>query len=221
MHVIITGATGMVGKSVLLECLEHPAVEKILLINRRPSAMNHVKVKELLISDFNNIAEYKAELSGYNACFFCMGVSAIGLSEKAYSAVTFQLTKAFADVLYEQNKDLVFNYVSGAGTDSSEKGKTMWARVKGKTENYILNKGFKDAYMFRPGAIIPEKGIKSNTGWYNALYVLAKPFFPFMKRSKDITTTTKLGRLMIHTVLEPSKLKHLSNRDINKLANNI
>lgn len=113
---------------------------------------------------------------------------------------------------------MVFNYVSGTNTDSSEKGNSMWARVKGKTENYILNKGFKDAYMFRPGAIVSEKGIKSNTVWYNVLYVLARPFFPLMKKSKNITTTTKLGVAMINTVLKPTDLKHLENVDINRYA---
>lgn len=218
MKVIITGATGMVGKSVLLECLDHKKVEKILVINRKPLKMKHPKVVELLISDFDNITQYQDSLRDYDACFFCMGISSIGLNESTYTGVTYGITKAFADTLFKLNKKMVFNYVSGTNTDSSEKGNSMWARVKGKTENYILNKGFKDAYMFRPGAIVPEKGIKSNTVWYNVLYVLARPFFPLMKKSKNITTTTKLGVAMINTVLKPTDLKHLENVDINRYA---
>lgn len=218
MKVIITGATGMVGKSVLLECLDHKKVEKILVINRKPLKMKHPKVVELVVSDFNNITQYQDSLRDYDACFFCMGISSIGLNESTYTGVTYGITKAFADTLFKLNKKMVFNYVSGTNTDSSEKGNSMWARVKGKTENYILNKGFKDAYMFRPGAIVPEKGIKSNTVWYNVLYVLARPFFPLMKKSKNITTTTKLGVAMINTVLKPTDLKHLENVDINRYA---
>lgn len=218
MKVIITGATGMVGKSVLLECLDHKKVEKILVINRKPLKMKHPKVVELVVYDFNNITQYQDSLRDYDACFFCMGISSIGLNESTYTGVTYGITKAFADTLFKLNKKMVFNYVSGTNTDSSEKGNSMWARVKGKTENYILNKGFKDAYMFRPGAIVPEKGIKSNTVWYNVLYVLARPFFPLMKKSKNITTTTKLGVAMINTVLKPTDLKHLENVDINRYA---
>jgi nucleoside-diphosphate-sugar epimerase len=218
MKVIITGATGMVGKSVLLECLDHKKVEKILVINRKPLKMKHPKVVELVVSDFNNITQYQDSLRDYDACFFCMGISSIGLNESTYTGVTYGITKAFADTLFKLNKKMVFNYVSGTNTDSSEKGNSMWARVKGKTENYILNKGFKDAYMFRPGAIVSEKGIKSNTVWYNVLYVLARPFFPLMKKSKNITTTTKLGVAMINTVLKPTDLKHLENVDINRYA---
>lgn len=218
MKVIITGATGMVGKGVLYECLEDARVEEVLVVNRHPLGLEHNKLKELLLSDFQNIAQHKDALKGYDACFFCMGISVLGLSEKEYTAITYHITKAFADTLYDLNKETVFNYVSGAGTDSSEKGRSMWARVKGKTENYVLNKGFKDAYMFRPGAIIPEKGIKSRTAWYNAAYVLMRPFFSLLKKSKNITTTSKIGHAMINTVISSTQLKHLENIDINKRA---
>lgn len=218
MKVIITGATGMVGKGVLYECLEDSRVKDVLVVNRHPLGLEHNKLKELLLSDFQNIVQHKDELKGYDACFFCMGVSVLGLSEKEYTSITYHITKAFADTLYDLNKEMVFNYVSGAGTDSSEKGRSMWARVKGKTENYVLNKGFKDAYMFRPGAIIPEKGIKSRTGWYNAAYVLMRPFFSLLKKSKNITTTSKIGYAMINTVTASTQLKHLENIDINKRA---
>lgn len=219
MNVIITGATGMVGKGVLYECLEDNSINEVLVVNRQSLGMKHPKLKELLLSDFTQIGQYKDQLEAYDACFFCMGISVLGLNEEEYTHITYHITKAFADTLYELNKDMVFNYVSGAGTDSSEEGRVMWARVKGKTENYILHKGFKDAYAFRPGAIIPEKGIQSRTGWYNMIYVLMRPFFSWMKKSKNITTTTKIGHAMINSLSKPQKLKHLENIDINKLAN--
>lgn len=218
MKVIITGATGMVGKGVLLECLEHPRISEVLIINRSSLEMQHIKLKEVLLKDFSQVASIKNELKEYDACFFCMGVSAVGMSEEKYTAITYDTAKAFADVLYELNANMVLNYVSGSGTDSTEKRRQMWARVKGKTENYILNKGFKDAYAFRPGVIIPEKGIESRTGWYNKLYKITRPFFGWMKKSKNITTTTKIGLAMINSLSNTQKLKHLENKDINILS---
>jgi nucleoside-diphosphate-sugar epimerase len=219
-NVIITGSTGMVGKSVLLECIEHPYIDKILLINRSVLKFDHPKVDEVLLADFTQMHTIKDQLKNYDACFHCMGISSVGKSEEVFTEITFDLTQKLADILYELNENMVFNYVSGTNTDSTEKGKTMWARVKGKTENYILNKGFKDAYMFRPGAIVPEKGIRSSTGWYNVVYVLLKPFFSLMKKNKNITTTTKFGLAMINSLISPIDLKHLENIDINQLANN-
>lgn len=216
--IIITGATGMVGKGVLLECLDSPKIEKVLAVNRSSLKMKHPKLEELLLGDFTQIASVKEQLKGYDACFYCMGVSVVGLNEKKYTTITYNITKAFADVLFELNQNMVFNYVSGTGTDSSENGRTMWARVKGRTENYILNKGFKDAYAFRPGMIIPERGIKSRTGWYNAIYVIMRPFFGMLKKSKNITTTTKIGLAMINTTIHSQALKHLENKDINQLS---
>lgn len=219
-NVIITGSTGMVGKSVLLECIEHPSIDKILLINRSALKFDHPKVDEVLLADFSQMHTIKDQLKDYDACFHCMGISSVGKSDEEFIEITFDLTQKLADILYELNENMVFNYVSGTNTDSTEKGKIMWARVKGKTENYILNKGFKDAYMFRPGAIVPEKGIRSSTGWYNIVYVLLKPFFPLMKKNKNITTTTKFGLAMINSLISPINLKHLENIDINQLANN-
>ena len=218
MKVIITGATGMVGKGVLLECLDHPKISEVLIINRNSLEMQHIKLKEVLLKDFSQVASIKNELKEYEACFFCMGVSAMGMSEDKYTAITYYTAKAFADVLYDLNPNMIFNYVSGSGTDSTEKGRQMWARVKGKTENYILNKGFKDAYAFRPGVIIPEKGIESRTGWYNIVYKITRPFFEWMKKSKNITTTTKIGLAMINSMSNTQKLKHLENKDINTLS---
>ena len=218
IKVIITGASGMVGKSVLLESIDNSLVEKILLINRKKLNINHSKVEEIILTEFMNIDTIKNKLEDYDACFFCMGASAIGMSEKKYTHLTYEITKSFADVLYSLNHEIVFNYVSGTATDSTEKGNTMWARIKGKTENYILNKGFRDVYMFRPGAIIPEKGIKSSTKWYNLIYVLTKPIFPILKKSNNITTTTKFGQAMINSLFFPQNLKHLENKDINILS---
>ncbi|MDJ0645108.1 MAG: epimerase [Flavobacteriaceae bacterium] len=216
--VIITGSTGMVGKGVLLECLDSSEIEKVLVVNRSTLGIQHPKLEEVLLSDFTQIASIKDKLHDYDGCFYCMGISVVGLNEDTYTTITFETTKAFADVLYELNPELVFNYVSGSGTDSSEKGRSMWARVKGRTENYILNKGFKDAYAFRPGMIIPERGIKSRTGWYNAVYVVMRPFFGMLKKSKNITTTTKIGLAMINSLYRMQELKHLENKDINQLS---
>lgn len=218
MKVIITGSTGMVGKGVLLECIDSSKISEVLVVNRNSLGMQHPKLKEILLKDFNQVASIAHYLKGYDACFYCMGVSAVGMNEEKYTNIAFNMTKAFADVLITLNPNLVFNFVSGAGTDSSEKGNSMWARVKGKTENYILNLGFKDAYAFRPGAIIPEKGIKSRTGWYNTIYVILRPFFGMLRKSKNVTTTTKIGLAMINSIVHSQQSKHLENKEINTLA---
>jgi len=217
-NVLITGSTGMVGKSVLLECLESDKINKITIINRSPAGFEHAKIKEILLRDFSEIENIRKDLESFDACFHCMGVSALGMSKENYTHITYTITKMLTDLMFELNPQMVFNYVSGIGTDSSEKGNSMWARVKGKTENYILNKGFKDAYMIRLGAILPEKGIKSKTGWYNALYVIMRPFFPLIKKSSNIITTTAFGRAMINTIYFPQEKKYLENKDLNRLA---
>jgi len=216
--VIITGSTGMVGKGVLLECLESPEIEKVLVINRKSLEMQHPKLEEILLPDFLEVDRLRDHLPGYDGCFYCMGISALGLDEETYTRITYSTTKAFVDLLYDLNPRLVFIYVSGAGTDSSEKGRVMWARVKGQTENMVLHKGFIDAYAFRPGVIIPEKGIRSRTSWYNAVYVVLRPFFPLLKRSKHVTTTTRLGQAMIKALTSPAGQKVLENAGINELA---
>ena len=218
LQVIVTGTTGMVGKGVLMECLDHPEVTSVLVINRKSLGMNHPKLKEVIHSDFTDLTPIKEELKGYNACFFCLGVSAIGMSEKVYSKITYDLTLHFANTVLNLNPDMYFNYVSGTGTDSSEKGRVMWARVKGKTENALLAMPFKNAYMFRPGIILPERGVKSSTGWYNAAYVVLRPFFPLLKKLSSVTTSVKVGKAMIHSVLYGYDKTVLENRDINVLA---
>ena len=171
-----------------------------------------------MLSDFTEVETLSGQLRDYDACFYCMGVSVLGMDEEKYTAITFDTVRSFADVLYGLNPGMIFNYVSGAGTDSTEQGRSMWARVKGRSENYVLSKGFRDAYAFRPGMIIPEKGIKSRTGWYNAVYVLMRPFFGMLKKSRKVTTTTRIGLAMISTLYHPSGQKHLENEDINQLA---
>lgn len=217
-NIIITGTTGKVGKAALLECLDSSKIASVLIINRQTLGMQHPKLKEVLLKDFSQISTIKENLKGYDACFHCMGISAIGLSEEQYAKVTFEYTKNLVDILFEVNPQMIVNSVSGKGTDSTEKGNIMWARVKGKTENYILNKGFKDAYMIRLGAILPEKGIRSKTNWYSIIYVILTPFFPLLKKSKNILTTTTFGIAMINTLFMPQENKWLENKDMNVLA---
>lgn len=208
----------MVGEGVLLECLDSELIEKVLVVNRSTINKQHPKLEEVLLKDFTEVASVREHLQGYDACFFCMGVSALGMSEAEYTAITYNTVAAFADVLYDLNPEMVFNYVSGQGTDSSEKGSTMWARVKGKAENEVLNKGFKDAYAFRPGAIIPERGIKSRTNWYQFFYTIMIPFFGLLKKSKNVTTTTKVGLAMLNTLHHSFDNKHPENKQINRMA---
>lgn len=220
MRVIITGTTGMVGKGVLLECLAHTKISEVLIVSRRSLGINHPKLKEIIHKDFFDLSAIEKELVNYDGCFFCLGTTAIGKSEEEYTRITYDLTKHWCDIMYKLNPNMVFNYVSGTGTDSTEKGNSMWARVKGKTENYILKKGFKDAYMFRPGFILPEKGVKSSTNWYQFFYVILRPFFPLMKNMKSITTSINVGKAMINSLFKGYPKKHLVNKDINNLALN-
>jgi len=218
MKVIITGATGMVGKAVLLEALKDERIEKILLINRKPTGVTDPKMTEVLHSDFLNLSARKESLIGYDAVFHCIGVSAVGMKEEDYTRLTLDLTKHWADTLIEINPEIVFNYVSGAGTDSSEKGRQMWARVKGKTENYLLNKGFKDAYMFRPGGILFEKGITASKASMSRVYNLLRPLIWLLRNTKYITTGKHIGKAMINSVDKTLSIKVLENNDIDQLA---
>lgn len=218
IRVVITGATGMVGKAVLLECLDSTSVTSVLAINRRPIGINHPKIIEVLHQDFSDFTSLKQKIIGYDACFYCMGVSSLRMSEADFTRYSFDYTKALADVFYQANPNAVFNYVSGAGCDSSEKGRTMWARVKGRTENYIFNKGFKDAYAFRPGAIFPVKGVQTKTKLYDLAYKVMTPFYPLLKRVTPIVESDEFGKAMINSVLYPQALKKLENKDLIELA---
>ena len=213
---IITGTTGMVGEGVMHECLNHSDVEETLIINRRKSGFQHPKLKEIIHNNFYNFTDIKIDLIGYNACFFCLGTTSIGKKEDVYTKITFEITKALADTLIQLNPDMTFCYISGAGTDSTEKGKTMWARVKGRTENYILNLGFRQAFAFRPGIIIPTKGLKNTLSFYKYLFFLlpvVKLFFP-----KHICSLKEIGLAMINCVNKSYDKNVLEVVDIVKLA---
>lgn len=220
LNVVITGATGMVGKGVLLECLESDNIDSVLLINRRSIQMEHNKLKEIVHKDFYDLSTIEEQLKGYDACFFCLGVSAYRMSEGDYMRITYDLTLHFANTLLKLNPEMTFCYVSGQGTDGKEKSRIMWARVKGKTENAILALPFKKAYMFRPGFIQPTKGIKSSTKMYNTIYSILKPLIPVLKFlfPKSITDTDRVGKAMINSVTMGYNKTHLDNQDINQLA---
>ncbi|CAH1002453.1 hypothetical protein LEM8419_03332 [Neolewinella maritima] len=215
---ILTGASGMVGRAVLLECLDSPHVERVLMINRQPVALQHPKLTELLHRDFTDIGSIRGLLKGYDACFFCAGVSAAGKSEAEYTQLTYTLVTSFARTLHEVNPDLVFTYVSGSGTDRTETSRMMWARVKGRTENALLELGFRAAYMFRLGVLIPDTAVQSKTGWVNTFLTVLRPLFPLLKRFDWATTSSRIGRAMIQVALHPPEQQILENKDINRLA---
>ena len=212
---IITGSTGMVGEGVLHECLLHRDVESVLVINRRPCNVQHPKLKEVLHQDFSDFSSLEEELAGCNAGYFCMGVSSVGMSEETYRHLTYDLTLALARTLAKLNPDMTICYVSGAGTDSSEKGRLMWARVKGKTENDLLRL-FRKAYMFRPAFIQPTKGLKNTHLFYRVL----APFFPLWKLlfPRYLLTLKEVGLAMINSVSKGYDKRILEVRDITKLA---
>ena len=213
---IITGSTGMVGEGVLHECLLHRDVESVLVINRKPCGVQHSKLKEIIHKDFFDLSQVEGQLTGYNACFFCAGVSSIGKTEEEYKRITYDLTLNFAKTLVKLNPDMVFNYVSGTGTDSTENGKIMWARIKGKTENDLMKLQFKDAYMFRPGYIQPIKGLKNTY----KIYKVVAPFYPVFKIlfPKHVVSLEEVGQAMINSVLKGYKKKVLECADIRDLA---
>ena len=206
----------MVGEGVLHECLMHPDVESVLVINRNPCGVKHEKLNEIIHKDFLDLSAIHNELIGYNACYFCMGVSSIGKKEDEYKRITYDLTLNLANTLLKLNPELTFCYVSGVGTDSTEKGRSMWVRVKGKTENDLLKLPFKAAYMFRPGYIQPTKGLKNA---YN-IYKVFVPFYPILKTlfPKYVVSLEEIGRAMINVTLYGSEKKILECIDIAELA---
>jgi len=219
MKVILFGATGMVGQGVLRECLLEPRVTEVLAVGRSPSGRNDPKLKELVLPDMFQYREVTPQLKGYDACFFCLGISSAGMSETDYRHVTYDLTLAAANELVKLNPKMTFVYVSGQGTDSSEKGRVMWARVKGATENALLALPFKAAYMFRPGIIRPLHGIRSKTALYRTFYTLFRPFLGLMAwlSPDSLTSTEQMGKAMINAVQDGAPQRHLENRDINRL----
>ena len=200
MRIILFGATGMVGQGVLRECLLDPDVETVLSLVRAPTAQRHAKLREIVRHDLSGLSASQDELTGYDACFFCLGVSSVGMAEPDYRRVTYDLTISAARTLASQNPAMTFIYVSGTGTDSSERGRTMWARVKGETENALLKLPFKAAYMFRPGFIRPLHGVAAKTKWLRLVYTVIGPLYPVLRAlvPKYVTTTECVGRAMIH-----------------------
>jgi len=213
---IITGSTGMVGEGVLHECLLHPDVESVLVINRRPCMVQHQKLKEILHQDFSDFSPIEKELTGYNAGYFCMGVSSVGMKEETYRHLTYDLTLSLARLLAKLNPDMTLCYVSGAGTDSSEKGRIMWARVKGKTENDLLRLPFRNAYMFRPAFIQPTKGLQHAHLFYRVL----APFFPLWQLlfPHYLLTLKEIGLAMINSVNKGPDKRVIEVKDITMLA---
>jgi uncharacterized protein YbjT (DUF2867 family) len=217
MNVILFGATGMVGQGVLRECLLDPGVESVLVVGRSPTGQRHAKLRELLRDDFVDYSDVESQLVGFDACFFCLGVSSIGMDEARYRHLTYDITLAAARVLARLNPQMVLVYVSGRGTDSTEQGSLMWARVKGKTENDLLKLPFKAAYMFRPAGIQPLHGIRSKTGWVQAIYVATSPLLSLLNHvaPKYMTTTEQVGRAMIKVARDGFPKPVLESEDIN------
>jgi len=216
LKVIITGASGMVGRGVLLECLESAHIDAVTIINRRSLELDHPKLTELILKDFNDCESL--ELYGYDACYFCMGVSALGLNEAQYKSITYDLTMKFARHLVQNNRGAIFCYVSGAGTNVNSN--TMWSRVKGQTEEDVKTLPFKGVFLFRPGYIQPLKGIRSKTKLYNAIYVLLRPLSGLIKSvfKSAVTDTTSVGQAMINATVFGWHQQVLDNKSINQLA---
>ncbi|HEV7427553.1 MAG TPA: NAD(P)H-binding protein [Thermoanaerobaculia bacterium] len=222
MDVILFGASGMVGQGVLRECLLDPEVHRVLSIGRTVTGQQHPKLAEVVRADLYDYPDIEGDLAGYDACFFCLGTSAAGKTEDEYRRVTYDLTMAAATTLARLNPQMTFIYVSGSGTDSTEQGRVMWARVKGATENALLRLPFKDAYMFRPAAILPMHGESSKTKLYRVAYAVAKPLLPLLLRlfPNYVTTTEILGRTMLDVarkgapspIFEPASLR-IANRN--------
>jgi len=223
MKVILFGATGMVGQGVLLGCFKDPAVTQVLAIGRSTTGRQDPKLREVIHKNFLDFTPIEGELSGYDACFFCLGVSSLGMSEEQYRHVTYEFTLAAGKILAKLNPNMTFVYVTGAGTDGTEKGSVMWARVKGETENALLKLPFKAAYMFRPGFIEPLDGVLPKNKWLKALLILMKPLIPILMRlfPRYMTTTRRIGRAMIRVAGEGGPKKVLESWDINEIGTEV
>ena len=219
LKVIITGATGMVGEGVLHECLKHADVEKVLVITRKPCGYSHPKLTEIVHDNFFDITSLADRLKGYNACYFCLGVTSLGKNEAEYTKLTYTLTLNFATTLATLNPGMTFCYISGAGTDSTEKGRTMWARVKGKTENDLMKLSFKQVYNFRPFGIIPFLPLKPSQTYYKTYKYLGW-LFSLMKviAPNYVITLKDLAAAMINSSLIGYSRNNLEVKDIKILA---
>ena len=220
MKVVLFGGSGMVGQGVLRECLLDDDVQSVVSVVRKQTGQKHDKLREILHNDFLDYSSLKTEFVGADACFYCLGVSSGGMKEAEYQRLTYDFTLAAASTLADINPSLVFVYVSGQGTDSTEKGRVMWARVKGKTENALLRLPFKAVYMFRPGMIQPLHGIKSKTKAYRVLYTLTGPILPLLKRlfPNNVTTTEQVGRAMLRVAQSGYPKSILEAKDINSVS---
>ncbi|RME20428.1 MAG: epimerase [Deltaproteobacteria bacterium] len=220
MKLVIFGATGMVGEGALIEALDDPRVERVLAVTRRPLSRQHDKLDILIHDDFRDYRAVADRLEGFDACLYCLGVSAFGMSEADYAAITHDFTIAAARVLWERNPDLRFIYVSGEGTDRTEQGAAMWARVKGRVENELLAMGPGKAFMFRPAYIQPCKGVRSRTALYQAFYSAMRWLYPVWRAVFPglVTTTEDLGKAMIAAACGQAHQPILRTREINALA---
>jgi len=218
MKAIIFGATGMVGQGVLRECLLDAEVETVLTIGRTPTGQKHEKLREVAHANLLEFSAIEGKLSGYDACFFCLGITSAGTTEQEYERISYSIPVTAAQTLVKLNPGMTFVYVSGSGADSSEKGRTMWARVKGKAENALLAMPFKAVYVFRPAFIQPLHGIRSRTKVYNVLYAVLGPLVPLVKRLAPgyVTTTEQLGRAMITVVKRGPAKRIQESQDINE-----
>jgi len=219
LNVIITGATGMVGEGVLYQCLHHPEVEKVLIINRNPSGYSDPKLTEIIHRDLSDISSLSDRLKGYNACYFCLGVTSLGKTEAEYTKLTYTLTINFATTLAQLNPEMTFCYISGAGTDSSEKGRTMWARVKGKTENDLMKLPFKKVYNFRPGGIIPFLPLRPSQTFYKTFKYIGWLLHVMKVITPNLVINLKdLATAMINSSLRGYSKNILEVKDIKILA---
>jgi uncharacterized protein YbjT (DUF2867 family) len=220
MKILIFGATGMVGQGVLRECLLAPDVESVVAVGRNATGQQHPRLRDLVHKDMYDYSAIEPQLQGFDACFFCLGVSSVGMKEPEYKRITYDLTLAAATVLARLNPGMTFTYVTGAGTDSSERGSSMWARVKGATENALLRLPFKAAYMFRPGMIQPLHGIRSKTPLYDAAIVVLRPVLGLAHSlwPNRVTTTEKIGRAMLAVARNGAPKVLLDPADINALG---
>jgi uncharacterized protein YbjT (DUF2867 family) len=219
MKVVLFGATGMVGQGVLRECLLDAGIVSVLVVGRSPTGQQHAKLREILHDNFMDFSEIESELRGYDACLFCLGVSSVGMEPERYRHLTYDVTMAVAKALVALNPGMVFTYVTGRSTDSTEQGPVRWARVKGKTENDLLKLPFKAAYMFRPAGIQPLHGVRSKTAWVQAIYVVAAPLLSYLARTspKFMTTSEQLGRAMIKVARDGYPKPVLESEDINAI----
>jgi len=223
MKIILFGASGMIGQAALRESLLDSGVTQVLSVVRSPSGKQHDKLREIVRRDFSDFSDIEPELTGYDACFYCVGISSVGMKEADYRVVTYDMPLAAASVLSRLNPNMTFVHVSAVGADSTERSRTMWARVKGAAENAIQRLPFRAVYVFRPFFVQPLNGIGSRTGWYNTLYALTRPLTPIMMRlfPRYATTTTEIGRAMIGVVRHGAPTPVLHSQEFRQAANSV